>query len=123
MKFSFLNNSVRSGLGYHYLRAGKKFAIPASYQRFSITTCVAYAMHDTKTYFAAVDVIDYIFKDKVYNEKAAWEAIASLGYHITPELAVSGDVSYGRNPQFTEEMKGLVRLTYNMTYDSKGGMK
>jgi hypothetical protein len=80
-------------------------------------------MHDTKTYFAAVDVLDYIFKDRVYNEKSAWEAMASLGYHLTPELAVSGDFSYGRNPQFTEEIKGLVRLTYNMAFDSKGGKK
>jgi len=121
-KFSFLNNSVRSGLGYHYLRAGSEFAIgnnpSASYHELR-----AYVMHDTKTYFAAIDVIDYIFKDKVYNEKSAWEAMASVGYHVTPALAVSGDFSYGRNPEFTEEVKGLARLTYNMTFDSKGGMK
>lgn len=122
VKFSFLDNSVRSGLAYHYLRAGKEFAISgtpsASYHELR-----GYAMHDTKTYFAAVDVIGYIFKEKVYNEKAAWEAMASLGYHLTPELAVSGDFSYGRNPQFTEEVKGLARLTYNMAFDSKGGKK
>jgi hypothetical protein len=80
-------------------------------------------MHDTKTYFAAVDAIDYIFKERVNNEKSAWEAMASLGYHLTPELAVSGDFSYGRNPDFIEDIKGLVRLTYNMTFDSKGGKK
>lgn len=122
IRLSFLNNSVRSGLGYHYLRAGKEFAIgdnpSASYHELR-----AFALHDTKTYFAAVDVLDFIFKDKVYNEKNAWEAMASLGYHLTPELAVSGDFSYGRNPQFTEEIKGLVRLTYNMAFDSKGGMR
>jgi len=122
IKFSFLNNSVRSGIGYHYLRAGKEFAISgipsASYHELR-----AYALHDTKTYFAAVDVLDYIFKDRVYNEKSAWEAMASLGYHITRELAVSGDFSYGRNPEFIEEIKGLARMTYNMTFDSKGGMK
>jgi hypothetical protein len=123
IKLSCLDNSVRSGLGYHYLRAGREFAIgnnpSASYHALR-----AYTMHDTKTYFAALDVIDYIFKDKVYNEKSAWEAMASLGYHITPALAVSGDFSYGKNPQFTEEIKGLVRLTYNsMIFDSKGGKK
>lgn len=121
-KFSFLNNTVRSGLGYHYLHAGKEFAIAgtpsATYHELR-----AYIMHDTKSYFAAVDVLDYIFKERVYNEKSAWEAMASLGYHITPDLAVSGDFSYGRNPQFNQEIKGLARLTYNMTFDSKGGMK
>jgi len=124
VKLSFLDNSVRSGLGYHYLRAGKEFAIKeAGNPSASYHELRAYIMHDTKTYFAAVDVLDYIFKDRVYNEKSAWEAMASLGYHLTPELAVSGDFSYGRNPQFTEEMKGLVRLTYNMAFDSKGGKK
>lgn len=122
LKLSFLDNSVRSGLGYHYLHADQGFAITgtpsASYHELR-----AYTMHDTKTYFAAVDVIDFIFKDRVFNERSAWEAVASVGYHLTPALAVSGDFSYGRNPQFTEEMRGLVRVTYNMTFDSKGGMK
>jgi hypothetical protein len=80
-------------------------------------------MHDTKTHFTAVDVIGFFFKEKIYNEKSAWEAIASLGYHITPLLALSGDISYGRNPEFTEESKGLIRLTYNMISDGKGGKK
>lgn len=122
VRLSLLDNSVRSGLGYHYLRAGGAFAVPgipsASYHELR-----AYALHDTKTYFASVDLLDYIFKDRVFNEKSAWEAIASLGYHLTPALAVSGDFSYGRNPQFTEEIRGLARVTYNMTFDSKGGMK
>jgi hypothetical protein len=122
VRVSFLNNSVRTGIGYHYLRAGSGFAIgtnpSASYHELH-----AFALHDSKTYFAALDGVDYIFKDKVYNEKSAWEGTASLGYHITPALALSGDASYGRNPQFTEEFKGLVRLTYNMTFDSKGGKK
>jgi len=118
----FLNNSVRTGFGYHYLRAGSGFAI-ATTPSASYHELHAFALHDSKTYFAALDGVDYIFKDKIYNEKSAWEGTASLGYHITPALALSGDVSYGRNPQFTEEIKGLARLTYNMTFDSKGGKK
>jgi hypothetical protein len=56
----------------------------------------------------------------VKNEKSAWEASASLGYHITPNLAASGDISYGKNPDFSDETKGLIRLTYNMSFKSKG---
>lgn len=122
LKLSFMDNSVRGGFGYHYLRAGNQFA-PVSYAGASYHAVRGYAMHDSKTYFAALDGIGYIFKEKVYNEQAAWEGTISLGYHITPRLAASGDFTYGRNPQFTEEMRGLVRLTYNMTFDSKGGMK
>jgi len=121
-KLTFLNNTVRSGFGYHYLRAGSAFAIgsnpSASYHELR-----AYALHDSKTYFAAIDVLDYIFKDKIYNEKSAWEGTLSLGYHITPALALSGDITYGRNPQFSEDLRGLLRLTYNMLYDGKGGKK
>jgi hypothetical protein len=121
-KFSFLDHSARAGLAYHYLRASDGFAIKgtpsASYHEVR-----GYAMHDTKSYFAAVDAIGYIFNKDIYNEGSAWETMLSLGYHITPNLALSGDISYGRNPQFTEELKGLVRLTYNMTLDCKGGKK
>jgi hypothetical protein len=123
IKLSFLDNSVRSGLGYHYLNAGKEFAITGNTSG-SYHALRAYTMHDTKTYFAALDIIDYIFKERVANTKSAWETIASLGYHITPALAVSGDFSYGKNPQLNEEIKGLVRLTYNsVILDSKGGKK
>ncbi len=121
-RLKFRDNSVRGGIGYHYLRAGKNFAIStipsASYHEVR-----GYAMYDTKNYFAAVDALGYFFKEKIYGEKIAWEGTLSLGYHITPALALSGDISYGRNPEFIEDMKGLLRLTYNTTFDGKGGKK
>ncbi|OGU14622.1 MAG: hypothetical protein A2076_15020 [Geobacteraceae bacterium GWC2_53_11] len=80
-------------------------------------------MRDTKSYFAALDLLGDIFTDKIYNQSSAWETTASLGYHFTPVLALSGDLNYGRNPQFTEEIKALLRLTYNMTYTGIGGKK
>lgn len=122
LKLKYLNNAVRAGIGYHYLDAGEAFAIgnnpSASYHEIR-----AYAMHDTKTYFAAVDLLGYFFKDKIYDENQAVQAMVSLGYHITPTLALSGDLSYGRNPEFTNETKGLVRLTYNPVFGGKGDKK
>lgn len=121
-RVNYKDNSIRGGIGYHYLDAGEGFAIgtnpSASYHEVR-----CYTMHDTKGYFAAIDILGDFFKDKIYNKSSAWEATGSLGYHITPALALSGDVSYGRNPQFTEETKGLLRLTYNMTYPGTGGKK
>ena len=121
-RVKFKDNSIRGGLGYHYLNAGQGFAIDtnpsASYHELR-----CYAMQDTKSYFAAIDLLGDFFKEKIYNERSAWEAAASLGYHFTSALALSGDISYGRNPQFTEEVKGLLRLTYNMTYTGIGGKK
>jgi len=122
LKLAFLDSSVRCGIGYHYLQADKEFALSgnssASYHELR-----GYAMHDSKSYFAAIDLLGLFFKDKIYNESSALEAVLSLGYHLTPALALSGDVSYGRNPQFTDETKGIVRLTYNALFEGKGGKK
>jgi opacity protein-like surface antigen len=121
-RVNYRDNSIRGGAGYHYLDAGQGFAIgttpSASYHELR-----CFVMRDTKSYFAAIDVLGDFFKDKIYNKSSAWEANTTLGYHITPAMALSGDLSYGRNPQFTEEVKGLLRLTYNMTYNGIGGTK
>jgi hypothetical protein len=113
LRASFLENSLRTGLGYHYLRASSDFAIGASASG-SFSEVRGYAMRDTKSYFAALDLIGYLFKNPVANKDSAWEAAGSLGYHLTPSLALSGDLSYGQNPQYDDEMKGLIRLTYNL---------
>ncbi len=121
-RVNYKDNSIRGGLGYHYLNAGQGFAIGAN-PSASYHELRCYVMRDTKSYFGAIDLLGNFFKEKIYGESSAWEAITSLGYHFTPALALSGDLSYGRNPQFTEEVKALLRLTYNMTYTGIGGKK
>jgi hypothetical protein len=122
IRLGYKDNSIRGGVGYHYLDAGQGFAIGAN-PSASYHELRCFTMHDTKDYFSALDILGYFFKEKIYNESSAWEAVASLGYHITPALALSGDFSYGRNPQFTEETKALLRLTYNTTFKGAGGNK
>lgn len=122
VRVNYQDNSIRGGIGYHYLDAGQGFAIgtnpSASYHELRV-----YTMRDTKSYFAAIDVLGDFFTDKIYGQRSAWEATTSVGYHFTPVLALSGDLSYGRNPQFTEEVKAILRLTYNMTISGIGGKK
>ena len=123
LRGNFTDVSVRSGLSYHYLRASSDFAItnvPGASGSFHEVR--AWVMRDTKSYFASLDVIDYIFKQPVENKDSAWEGSGSLGYHLTPALAISGDLSYGQNPQYNDEVKGLIRLTYNMN-TGKGATK
>ena len=123
LRGNFLDNSLRSGLGYHYLRAGADFAITPVYQASgSFQEIRCYLMRDTKSYFASFDVIDYLFLKPVDTKNSAWEASGSLGYHLAPDLALSSDLSYGQNPQYNNEFKGLFRLTYNMN-GAKGATK
>ena len=124
IRFNLLDNSLRAGIGYHYLRSGPDYAVtPSASASGSFHDVRAYVMRDTKTYFAALDGVGYFFKKNVNNKDSAWETIASLGYHLTPGLALSGDISYGQNPQFNDEVKGLLRLTFNTNITEKGGKK
>ncbi len=120
----FADNSVRSGFGYHYLRAGSEFAVVPNVPNTSgsFHELRGWAMHETKGYFASLDLIGYLFDKPVENRDSAWEAQGSLGYHLTTDLALSGDLSYGQNPQYRDDFKGLVRLTYNLTA-GKGATK
>lgn len=118
----YKDNSIRGGFGYHYLNAGEGFAI-GSNPSGSYHELRCYLMRDTKGYFGAVDLLGDFFKDAIYGVNSAWETTASIGYHVTPLLSVSGDVSYGHNPQFTEEARALLRMTYNTTFSGNGGKK
>jgi hypothetical protein len=122
LRGNFLSNSVRSGLDYHYLRAGSGFAIvPVAGASGSYHEARGWAMRDTKTYTAAVDLIGYFFDKPVEGKDSAWEGICSLGYHLTPALALSGDLSFGQNPQYDNELRGLLRLTYNTSFTGLTG--
>ncbi|MCM0082550.1 hypothetical protein L4X63_13200 [Geomonas sp. Red32] len=121
---NFLKNTLRTGVDYHYLRASENFAVvPVDGASGSYHAARGYVMHDTKGYFASLDLIGYFFKTRIENRNNAWETVAGLGYHLTPDLSLSGDLSYGQNPQYNDELKGLVRLTYNVKFADKGDKK
>ena len=124
IRFTMMDKMLRTGFAYHYLRSGPDFAaVPSTTPSGSFHEVRGFAMHDTKGYFSALDAIGYFFKQDINGRPSALELIGSLGYHITPAIALSGDISYGKNPQFVDELKGLIRLTCNMTYPGIGGKK
>ncbi len=45
-------------------------------------------------------------------EPRATLAVASLGFRPRPSFSFSGDVSYGVNPQYKKEVRGLLRLEF-----------
>jgi hypothetical protein len=124
LRWSLMDRALRTGAGYHYLRSSREFAVvPSSGASGSFHELRGFAMYSGKKYFASLDAIGFLFKEGINNRPSALELIGSLGYHLTPSLSLSGDLSYGRNPQFLDELQGVVRLSYNMNYSAKGASK
>lgn len=119
VKGSFLEGTLRPGLGYYYLQAADGFAIAgtdsASYHNLRL-----YLLHDTKTYFSSIEGNGQFFSSDINGEGSALEGIFSVGYHIAPGLSVSGEAGIGRNPDYKKETRALIRLSYDMTYRAGG---
>jgi hypothetical protein len=115
LRLTLLDNRFRAGASYHRLDAASGVN--------SFHEMRGYVLMDWSKVVASVDAIDHIYDDSIYGRKSAYEVQGSLGFRITANVALSGDVSYGQNPQNTEEVKGLVRLTFNYNTASKGAGK
>ena len=124
LRYTLPEAALRAGLGYHYLRASPQFSIvPTSSSTGLFHELRCYAMHDSKSYFASLDLIDYLFTKDVEGRGGAWEMSGSLGYHLSADLSLSGDLSYGSNPQYSDELKGLLRLSYTTKITGQGEAK
>jgi hypothetical protein len=114
-RLNLLDNKVRAGLSYH--RSDGASGIN-SYDEVR-----GFGMYRGDKFFGDLDAIIQIYDHPIHTKHNAFEVIATAGYRIIPELALSGDISYGENPQYTSETRGVVRLTYNFNSASKGANK
>jgi hypothetical protein len=114
-RLALLDNRLRSGFSWHRLAGSGNIN---SYHEIR-----AYALYNTASYSASIDAITQRYDSAIDTRRSAFETIASLGYRIMPELALSGDLSYGSNPRMTEEVKALLRLSFNYSVTSKGAGK
>jgi hypothetical protein len=108
-----LDNKVRTGLSYHC--SDNQTTGVNSYHEVR-----GYGLYNVARYFASADFITQIYDNTIYGKDTAYELTASAGYRIMPNLSLSGDLSYGENPRLTSEVRGLMKLTYNFTSESKG---
>lgn len=115
VRLTLLDRKVRSGLSYHRSDGASSFN---SYHEVR-----GYGLYDSTRYIASIDAIAQFYKNSIFNEKEAFEVIASTGYRFLPELALSGDLSYSQNPRLTDELRGVLRLTFNYTAAGKGAKK
>jgi hypothetical protein len=115
LRLTLLENKLRAGASYHRLDAGSDIN---SYHEMR-----GYVLYTTAKYSASLDVIEHRYDESIFGKKDAFEVAGSLGYRILPNVAISGDLSYGQNPQYNDELKGLVRLTFNYSTANKGAGK
>jgi hypothetical protein len=125
-----VGNSDRFGGELRLILLDNKLRAGASYHRLDATSAInsfhemrGYVLADWGMVMGSVDAINDLYDDKIFGKKSAYEVQGSLGFRVLPNVALSGDVSYGQNPQFQEEVKGLVRLTFNYNTAKKGAGK
>lgn len=121
----YTNNSYDIAKTAHYYGAGltysgdKGYSAGASVYRMDgqvkelqYTEARLYAGKKFDKFDLALDLINLFFDKKVNGEKNAFTAIAAASYRLTNALKLTGDVDYSRNPEFKNELKGLVKLSY-----------
>lgn len=116
VRLTTADRKVRSGASYH--RADNDTAGVNSYHEVR-----GWALYDAAKYFTSIDAIGHFYDNDVDTKDSAYEVIGSLGYRFFPNLALSGDVSYGENPRMDSELRGVMRLTWNFTHTTKGAAK
>jgi hypothetical protein len=111
-RLTFLDKKLRSGLAYHRSDGAAGFN---SYNELR-----GYCLYDSGRYVISIDAIAQLYKNSIFNRNEAIELVASGGYRILQNLLLSGEIGYSRNPQFSDDVKGVLKLSYNYAYKSKG---
>jgi hypothetical protein len=114
-RLTLLDSKLRSGLAYHRSDGASSFN--------SYNEVRGYSLYDSGRYVTSIDAIAQYYKNSIFNRKEAFELIASGGYRILQDLLLSGEIGYSRNPQFNDDIRGVLKLTYNYAYTSKGAKK
>lgn len=114
-RLTLLDKKLRSGLAYHRSDGATGFN--------SYNEVRGYCLYDTGRIVTSIDAIAQFYKNSIFNRNEAFELIASGGYRIVQDLLLSGEIGYSRNPQFSDDIRGVLKLTYNHAYTSKGAKK
>ncbi|MBC7961598.1 MAG: hypothetical protein H7Y05_01495 [Steroidobacteraceae bacterium] len=73
----------------------------------------------------ALDFIDVSYDSRINGVRNVYTVVGAASYEFNQKLKVGADVDYSKNPDFDNEVKGLVKLTY--AFDTKraaeGGSK
>lgn len=112
VRVSFAENKGRTGFSFHR-NEGRSEAL--SYNELR-----GYAMYDAHAYVLSIDAIGQFYDQSINTTSTSYEFLCSAGYRFTPHLLLAGDISYGQNPEYDHEVKGLIKVVYNFTSTDKG---
>lgn len=118
---------LKTGLAYHRVTATDVPLVGGTVAFYSLAhnEIRLWLLHDGGWYFASLDAVSYTFDDKhnpmLNGEPKAYLGVASVGFRPSGGITLSGDLSYGMNPLYQKEVRGLVRLDFR--FGSKGGGK
>ena len=119
---------LNTGFGFHKVSADdmalKGGTVLYGYSHSEIR---AWVMHEKGKLSASLDGIFYTFDDKanpnLNGKSSLYEVVGSLGYQASANVKVSGDLSFGANPEVKKEVRGLLRAEYRFGGAAKGGKK
>lgn len=126
LRWTFNEKTVLFGVGGHVVNAvDTKFVDPLTpYLSLSYTEARAWVLVTKGRFSASLDgILQRYDSDNPYlaGMRNVYEAVGSLGYQVTPNVKVSGDISYGSNPVAKHEAQGLLKAEYRFSSAKKGG--
>jgi hypothetical protein len=126
LRWTFSERAVLFGVGGHWVNAvDTKFVDPAQPDlSLSYRELRAWVMVAKGKFSASLDgILQRYDSGNPYlaGLHSVYEAVGSLGYQATPNLRVSGDVTFGSNPVSKHETQGLLKAEFRFGMAKKGG--
>jgi hypothetical protein len=120
---TYAENKLRTGFSYHRVTGADVAPVAGVTPATRYDELRGFAMYDAHAYVLAFDGIAQLYNQNINGKDSAFELLASVGYRLTPHLLISGDISYGQNPDYNDEVKGLLKVVYNFSSQSTGAHK
>lgn len=126
-RWSMDESNFLAGVGFHRVDAEQAAIASGTVPTFSLShgEARAWVMFNGSMFMSSLDGIYRSFDDKknpyLNGRGSEYEMVASIGIQATKNLKLSGDVSYGANPLYNREVRGLLRAEFRFGLANKGG--
>ena len=126
LRWTFNEKTVLFGVGGHVVNAvDTKFVDPSTpYLSLSYKEARIWTLVTKGRLSASLDgILQRYDSGNPYLDgmKNVFEVVGSLGFQATPNVKVSGDITYGTNPVAKHEAQGLLKAEYRFGSAKKGG--